>query len=408
MALAPGNKLGPYDVMAPLGAGGMGEVWRARDTRLGRDVALKVLPAGSLGDESARARLLHEARLASRLNHPNVCTVHEVGEAEGQTYVAMELVAGESLSARIANGALPLEQVLRYGGQMADALAHAHGHGIVHRDLKSANVVITPDGRAKVLDFGLAKGLTGAELAEATTISKGTSSGFGEVMGTLPYMAPEQLHGRPADTRSDLWALGVVLHEMVSGRRPFQGRTAFELSSAILGGAPAKLPTTVPPGLRGVIERCLAKEPGERFQHAGEVRAALEALHSGDVVPLPQAGTQPAARRRWPIVLVTLAAVVVVVAALDVGGLRGRLLGRGVAPTGAIRLAVLPFTNLSADPEQEYPSDGLTQVWAETYERELGGSGAGVPARHRAEPQLSGRAGLVRAPSEQPPAHGRG
>ena len=157
MTLAPGTRLGPYEIVVPLGAGGMGEVYKAHDTRLERDVALKVLPAEALGDEMARARLVREARLASRLNHPHICTIHDVGESEGQTYVAMELVEGQPLSSRLADGPLPIDQVLRYGQQMADALAHAHARGVVHRDFKSANVVVTPEGQAKVLNFGLAK-----------------------------------------------------------------------------------------------------------------------------------------------------------------------------------------------------------------------------------------------------------
>src|SRR5512136_3487115 len=161
MPLAAGSRIGPYEIRAPIGAGGMGQVWRAHDTRLQRDVALKVLPAETLGDETARARLVREARLASKLNHPHICTIYEVGESDGQTFVAMELVEGQPLSARVADGPLPVEQVLRYGQQMADALAHAHGRGVVHRDLRSASIVITPDDQVKVLEFGLAKRLTG-------------------------------------------------------------------------------------------------------------------------------------------------------------------------------------------------------------------------------------------------------
>ena len=170
MTVAPGTRLGPYEITARIGAGGMGEVWRAHDTRLERDVALKVLPAEALSDETARARLVREARLASRLNHPHICTIHDVGESEGQTYIAMELVEGQALSARLAEGPLPIDQVLRYGEQMADALAHAHARGVVHRDFKSANVVVTPEGQVKVLDFGLAKRLTDEQLADVTTV----------------------------------------------------------------------------------------------------------------------------------------------------------------------------------------------------------------------------------------------
>src|SRR5512139_3021097 len=282
MALAPQTRVGPFEVLSLLGAGRMGEVYRARDTRLGREVALKVLPTTTVADESARARLLREARLASQLNHPHICIVHEVGEAVPSTgsgqavaYIAMELVEGQPLNARLAEGPLPAEQVLRYGSQLADALAHAHARGVVHRDLKSANVVVTPEGQVKVLDFGLAKRLTEEALAEAATVAPESLTAPGIVAGTLAYMAPEQLRGRPADERSDIWALGVVLYEMASGRQPFGGQTCFEVSSAILTGTPTRLAATVPVSLSAVIERCLAKEPGDRYQRASEVRAVL-------------------------------------------------------------------------------------------------------------------------------------
>ena len=324
--MKPGDTLGPYRVLDVLGEGGMGQVWRAHDTRLERDVALKVLPAETLGDETARARLVREARLASQLNHPHICTIYEVGEAEGQTFVAMELVEGQALSARLADGPLPVDQVLRYGQQMADALAHAHSRGVVHRDLKSANIVITPDGQVKVLDFGLAKRLTGEELAEATTVSRPSLTGPGMVAGTLAYLAPEQLRGQPADARSDIWALGVVLYELATGKAPFQGQTGFELTSAILSQPLPPLPSSVPAPLAGVIDRCLAKEPGERYQQSTEVRAALEAVASG------QAGTpwRVVLRRRRGLLLGTalgalaLLVVVAVLFGLDVGGVRSR------------------------------------------------------------------------------------
>jgi serine/threonine-protein kinase len=351
MPLTPGASFGVYDIVARVGAGGMGEVWRARDPRLEREVALKVLPAATMADDTARARLLREARMASRLNHPNVCTIYEVGESENRAYIAMELVSGETLRERLSSSRMGVEEVVRLGRQMAEALAHAHDNGVVHRDFKSTNVIVTPQGRAKVLDFGLAKPLVETD-PEGTTLSGTSLTAPGALVGTLAYMSPEQLRGRPADARSDVWALGVVLYEMAAGVRPFVGLTGYELSEAILSRSPRPLPAGVPPGLTAVIERCLAKEPGQRYQGAGEVGSALET----------RAGRRPAlvSRRRWAL-LASLAAAVAIAAVLDVGGVRRLLSGGGGSQPPAIRMAVLPFANLTGDPEQEYLSDGLTQ-----------------------------------------------
>lgn len=351
--------LGHYRILAKIGAGGMGEVYRAHDEQLDRDVALKVLPAQALTDQTARARLLREARAAAALNHPNICTIHEVGEAGGQAYIAMELVEGKPLSELVPGQGLPAETVLRFASQIADALAHAHERRIVHRDLKCANVMITPEGRAKVLDFGLAKRLSGEELAEAATRSQASLTEAGALVGTVAYMAPEQLRGQPADARSDVWALGVVLYEMATGRRPFQGQTGFELSSAILNQAPPPLPSAVPTQLGGVIERCLAKEPGQRYQRGSEVRAVLEAVRSGAALPAWPTWRYALSRRRWLALAVAFSVVAAILVALNVGGLRERL--GGGAPR--IRsLAVLPVKNFSGDPGQEFFADGMTDA----------------------------------------------
>ena len=307
-----GLTLGHYRIEAELGAGGMGVVYRARDTRLERSVALKFV--GEQRTAEAGARLVREARAASSLNHPHICHIYEVGEAEGRAYIAMELVEGRPLSGLVPAEGLPIEGVLRYGAQIADALAHAHERGIVHRDLKSANVVITPEGRAKVLDFGLAQRLQPEQLAEATR-SRASLTGEHTLAGTLHYIAPELLRGEPADARSDLWALGVLLYEMAAGKLPFEGQTGFELSSQILREPPAALPARVPAGLRAIIQRLLAKEPGQRYQRAGEIRAALEALQSDTAI-----AAVPASRaivRRWwfwavatPLLLIGLGVVI--------------------------------------------------------------------------------------------------
>jgi len=349
-------------VLAPLGSGGMGEVYRARDTRLERDVALKVLPAEALGDETARERLVREARLASKLNHPHICTIHDVGESGGRTYIGMELVEGQPLSACLADGPLPIEQVLRYGQQLADALAHAHARGVVHRDLKSANVMVTPDDQIKVLDFGLAKRLTDGDLAEATTMSRQSLTEPGMVAGTLAYMAPEQLRGQPADARSDIWALGIVLYEMAAGRRPFQGQTGFELTAAILNQPAPAVPAQVPGPVAGIVERCLAKEPGARYQRGSEAKAALEAVASGSEASRWPAWRAAAVGRRRLLGGAAALALLMVCAALvglDVGGVRSRFMKGAAAPSRAIRLAVLPFANSSGDAAQDYLGDGM-------------------------------------------------
>jgi len=366
-----GTTLGHFRIIEKLGAGGMGEVYRARDEQLQRDVALKVLSPDALPDQTARARLLQEARAASALNHPHICTIHEVGEAGGQTYIVMERVEGRPLKDLIPAGGFPAESVLRYGAQIADALAHAHERGIVHRDLKSLNVVVTPAGHVKVLDFGLAKRLSGSELDEATRSQKSLTAA-GAIVGTMTYMAPEVLRGEAADARSDIWALGVVLYEMAAGQMPFRGQTGFELSSAILREPPAALPAAVLSGLRAIIQRCLAKETGQRYQHAGEIRAVLEAMEptgsgaalappkqSAAAAPSPGAG-RAGQRGLWLGGAAALAGLMVVGFAMNIGGLRGRL--AGPAPRGQIQsLAVLPLSNFSKDPEQEYFADGMTE-----------------------------------------------
>lgn len=276
-----GQVLGHYRIQSQVGEGGMGVVYRARDEFLQRDVAVKILSRALVSDKSAKDFLLHEARSSSALSHPNICTIHEVGELGAELYIVMELVEGKPLNALIGGVGLPIESVLRYGVQIAAALTHSHNRGIIHRDLKSSNIVVTKEGLVKVLDFGLARRLEKDLLEGATqSVSPPVGTATQGLTGTLQYMAPEILLGQEADHRSDLWAIGVVLYEACSGRLPFAGRTTFEISSAILQQPLAALPPHVPPALWSVIQRCLSKEPALRYQQAGEVQAALEAVQS--------------------------------------------------------------------------------------------------------------------------------
>lgn len=278
-----GQVLGHYTVVAKLGEGGMGVVYRAHDEVLRRDVALKVLKKEGVLDSSSSRDLLQEARASSSLSHPNICTIYEVGETENELYIVMELVEGKSLHDMTGGEGMSPLAVLRYGVQISSALGRAHDRGIVHRDLKSANILVTPEGLVKVLDFGLAR-KAGGDVFEAKTLSFATVEKAASVSGTLSYMAPEIFRGEPADYRSDLWALGVVLYEIGCGHLPFRGKTGFEISSAVLREQPAILGPPIPPGLWAVIQRCLAKEPGRRYQRASEVQAALEAVQSGSIV----------------------------------------------------------------------------------------------------------------------------
>jgi serine/threonine protein kinase len=278
-----GQVLGHCRVVAKIGEGGMGVVYRAYDEVLHRDVALKVVNKDAHLDASAGQNLLHEARASSSLAHPNICTIYEVGETDGELYIVMELVEGKSLRAMRGDLGLPPESVVRYGVQIAAALGRAHDRGIVHRDLKTANIVITTDGLVKVLDFGLAKQV-GSGIFEGPTQSFAAIQDASSVSGTLTYMAPEVLRGEAADYRSDLWALGVVLYEAASGRLPFEGRTGFEISSAIMLEPLKPLGPPLPLGLWAIIQRCLSKEPTQRYQRASEVQAALEAIQSALIV----------------------------------------------------------------------------------------------------------------------------
>ncbi|HTR97420.1 MAG TPA: protein kinase [Candidatus Acidoferrales bacterium] len=311
MTLQAGSRLGPYEIVAPLGAGGMGEVYRARDTRLGRDVAVKVLPRHLSANPEVRARFEREARTVSSLNHPHICVLHDVGRAPGEAgagdtdFLVMELVEGETLAARLERGPLPAAETLRIGGQIADALDRAHRAGVIHRDLKPGNVMLARSG-AKLMDFGLARGAVMGAAGHGQTHSPTVAAPLtaeGTIVGTFQYMAPEQLEGREADARSDLWALGCVLYEMASGKRAFEGATQASLISAIMRDQPRPLaelsPLSPPPALDRLVRQLLVKDPDERLQSAHDVRLQLASLAEG---ASPGASPLPAtvARARRP------------------------------------------------------------------------------------------------------------
>ena len=346
-----GGRLARYRILGKLGAGGMGEVYRARDEQLDRDVAVKVLPESTFDDPTARARLVREAKAAAALNHPNICTVYEVGEADGQAYIAMELVEGRTLRATLAEGGLAPDVLVHYARQLAEALAHAHDRGVVHRDLKSGNVIVTPERRIKVLDFGLAKRVSVPDLADAVTELHVSMTQPGTAVGTLPYMAPEQLRGQTVQMPGDVWALGVVLYEMAAGTLPFNGLTSFELSSAILNDAPPPLGPQVPQPIRMVVERCLEKDPRRRFPSGGDVRTALDEFQIGPS-PVPPAAEVVVRFNRRRVLWAGGAAAV----ALGSGLTTWWLWPAGVAERS---LAVLPFENRLKDEDLEYLCEGV-------------------------------------------------
>jgi eukaryotic-like serine/threonine-protein kinase len=287
MPLSAGAKLGPYEIIAALGAGGMGEVYKARDTRLNRIVAIKVLPAKLCADPDSRQRFEREARTISTLQHPNICTLHDIGQQDGIDYLVLEFVEGESLEQRLIKGPLPIAHVLQYSAQVADALDKAQRNGIVHRDLKPGNIMLTKSG-AKLLDFGLAKlQVDSAALSSAltdVTIADQKLTAKGMLVGTFQYMSPEQLEGKEADGRSDIFALGAVIYEMTTGKPAFAGKSRASLIASILSSEPApisSLQPMTPPALDRVIRRCLAKDPEDRWQSAVDLAAELKWIAEG-------------------------------------------------------------------------------------------------------------------------------
>ena len=355
-ALAAGSRFGAYLVLGPVGAGGMGEVYRARDTRLGREVALKVLPNEFAGDTERLARFEREARILASLNHPRINAIHELEEDGGRKALVLELVDGRTLAELLEDGALPVERALEITRQIAEALDAAHRHGVLHRDLKPANVRLTEDGQVKVLDFGLAKSVQSGDGARTRAGPNAASHMTmpGRILGTAPYMSPEQLRGGAADARSDIWALGCLLYEMLTGTRAFGGTTAAEAAAAVLEHRPdlSQLPDRTPPAVRELVASCLNKDPDRRPTTASQIAGTLDGL-------LSEGASQVRARLRLDMRTARLAGLAAFVALLAIL-IATVLLERrsGVAPIDSI--VVLPFENTSDEPDSDYLSDGIT------------------------------------------------
>jgi Tol biopolymer transport system component len=357
MALAPGSKLGPYEIVAPLGAGGMGEVYRAKDTRLERTVAIKVLPADKVADPERKQRFIQEAQAASALTHPNIVTLHDIATADGTNYLVMEYVPGKSLDKMISQKGLSLAQALGYATQIASALAAAHAVGIVHRDIKPANVIVTADSQVKLLDFGLAKLVEHAVCPQGETQTKTVLTEVGLVMGTVAYMSPEQASAKTLDHRTDIFSLGVVLYEMIAGRRPFQRKTPAETMSATINDPVPPL-AEQPPELEEILAKALAKNPKDRYQHAGDLGLDLRRLRNAwQAKSLPSMRHTSAAmpKRRW----LWLAATIVLILAVPAAWWLGRLKSAGSFENP---LAHATFTRLTdfegAELEAEISPDG--------------------------------------------------
>jgi eukaryotic-like serine/threonine-protein kinase len=362
--VGPGTRLGDYEIQKLLGSGGMGEVYRARDSRLRRDVAIKVLPPFFATDKERLRRFEQEAQAAAALNHPNILAVFQMGTFEGSPYLVSELLEGETLREQIKRGPVPVRKVVEQGVQIAHGLAAAHEKGIVHRDLKPENLFSTKEGRIKILDFGLAKLKQAKQERQHSSPTVGAAATEpGIVMGTAAYMSPEQVRAKSADSRTDIFAFGTILYEMLTGKKAFQKATSAETMTAILNEEPpavSQLAQNTPPALQRMVHRCLEKQPEQRFQSASDLAFALEALSDSGITAAPRATRAALPKTRWRAAALAAVAAVVLISAFlwwQFGRNRG---SPGGSPT-IHSLAVLPLENLSGDPNQEYFSDGMTE-----------------------------------------------
>jgi len=366
MFLMPGTKLGAYEIISPLGAGGMGEVYRSKDTRLGREVAIKILPQEMAADPARKRRFEREAKIISGLNHPNICVLHDIGHQDGIDYLVMEYVEGETLANRLLNGPLPLPQILQYAIQISDALESAHRKGITHRDLKPGNIMLTTDGHVKVLDFGLAKQLAGLEDTVVTV--GGSTREFhtecGTPLGTYAYMSPEQALGKQVDFRADLFSFGTTLYQMATGKLPFEGKTSVELCDAILHREPIpprKLNGKIPEKLQAIIQKCLEKDLGLRYQSAAEIGADLRRIRrDGDSRLVYIESRRNFLISRSSVKVLAMVFVLVLGIGVCTWILHVASSPSAGGPPQIHSLAVLPLKNLSADSSQDYFADGTT------------------------------------------------
>ncbi len=365
MALSAGTRLGPYEILASIGSGGMGEVYRARDSKLNRHVAIKVLTDRFAGDPDRLRRLQREAQVLAALNHPQIATIHGLEESDGICAIVMELVEGEDLARRITRGPIAVGEVLHLAGQIADALEAAHDQGIVHRDLKPANVKIRNDGAVKVLDFGLAKAMIpdaafgGAAHAESPTLTSphALTAPGGLLMGTAAYMSPEQARGKPVDKRADIWAFGCVVYEMLTGRSPFPGETISDTVAAVLEREPEwdRLPPNTPRAVRRLLRRCLEKDPKRRLHDIADARLEIDEIEAG--VPANEPGTAPQVGVR-PRVF-AWAAAVMIVGLLAAGGAGWALHRAPAASEARLEINTAPTT----DPSLAISPDGRKVVF---------------------------------------------